>query len=129
MLEQCKKDLKILELEYLDNKNIASNGSCMAWCFWNGTIGCDHFDMGKWESAKNIYDEWTLIAKTWQFLSLTAQIFKVDEDGDNYNNDYNIQNKILAEFIVENGSVKVREPIEKILKYYSIDRFTFKMYY
>lgn len=88
-----------LELNYLDNNQILT---CMAtgpygWCDWEGNIGCNTFNVGKWPEPIDIYEDWVIIAEAFPFLDLTCQIL----DQETCVNDVPIH--VVIEFIIKNG--------------------------
>lgn len=84
--EEKRKELELslglLDLEYLQNEQIVSSwvGGPHGWCFWDGTIGCDGYNIGKWPSVKTVLKEWKLIAHTWPFLKLKCQLWDEEDD-------------------------------------------------
>jgi hypothetical protein len=119
--QEVRKSLGILNLEYLQNHQIASSyiGGPHGWCSWDGTIGCGDYNIGKYPSVKRVFEEWKLIASTWPFLKLRCQLWS-DEEESNYNNDSdsysdNIkESRPLIEYIIENGTVSLIKPKRKL---------------
>lgn len=70
----------ILDLDYLDNHRIASCwiGGPHGWCDWNGSIGCNNSNIGKWPSVEEVYDEWIAIARTFPYLQLECQLLSAE---------------------------------------------------
>jgi hypothetical protein len=95
-LQEWRKSLGILELEYLTNDRIQSSwiGGPHGWCDWDGSIGCSTHNIGKWPSAEDVTEEWQRIAEAFPYLDLTAQC--VEDEG---------EGRIADEWRVVNGSV------------------------
>lgn len=107
-LAKVEKELGILNIKYLRNCQIATSyiGGPYGWCSWDGVIGCDGYNIGKWPSVKSIYKEWVLIAKTWPFLNLKCQLWNTEF----INQDNCIKPLPIVEFTVANGTVLISEP-------------------
>lgn len=96
----------ILRLNYLSNAQIASAwiGGPHGWCDWNGQIGCDNYNLGKWPSDDDITEDWTAIAEAFPYLDLTAQCLEDEGEGDP-----------AAQWRVHAGTVEYNpEPTERI---------------
>lgn len=107
-LNDLKKELGVLSLQYLGNDRIASCyiGGGKGWCSWDGTIGCDGFNIGKWPSVKEVLKEWQLIAKEWPFLDLRCQLW----NGEHHNPEEREDYAPVIEFVVKNGIVTLSLP-------------------
>ena len=81
-------------------------------CNWDGSIGCDGYNVGKCPDVGSIFEEWKLIAEAWPFLKLKCQL---------WDKGYDDCEKPVIEFIVENGSVLLQKP-EYILEYNNENR-------
>ena len=103
-LQRICKELDIINLEYLANDRISSSyvDGPHGWCDWNGNIGCNSHNIGKWPSVEDVTEEWTKIAKAFPFLNLKAQLF----DGEHCEEG----TKPLVEFQVANGKLSVTPP-------------------
>jgi hypothetical protein len=97
----------ILDLQYLDNNWILScwMGGPHGWCNPDGTIFSNTFNIGKWPEFEEVLEEWELIAKTFPFLKLNAQL--VNNEGED--------DKPEVGFILGGGKVKVYKPEQKIV--------------
>lgn len=73
--------LRSLDLEYLTNNRVAAAyiGGPHGWCDWDGRIGCNSFNIGKWPGIGQVTSEWERIAAAFPFLRLRAQL--VAEEG------------------------------------------------
>jgi hypothetical protein len=100
--ESWRNSINGLDLRYLNNDRIMSAwiGGPKGWCDWDGTIGCDNYNIGKWPSATDVDAEWRLIAAAWSFLDLRCQL--VPDEGDAMTP--------AVEWRVSNGNVEVVEP-------------------
>lgn len=97
--------LGMLPVEYLDlSCRIATAyvGGPHGWCAWDGTIGEDGHNVGKWPSVAKVAAEWGVIAAAFPGLSLRAQLFSGEacEDGA----------VPLVEYRVASGAVVVVAP-------------------
>lgn len=94
-----------IPLNYLDNDRIVSSwiGGSKGWCNWNGKILCDNFNIGKWPSVQDVYNDWVAIAKAFPFLDLKAQLLSTEIcDMDN-------EPEVVVQFNIKNGKVKMSE--------------------
>lgn len=99
-----------IQLQYLNNHRIASSwiGGAHGWCSWDGTIGCSNYNIGKWPSVQEVYEDWVCIASEFPFLDLRCQLMN-EEAGESESI------KPLVEFRIKDGKVLVCEP-EEILE-------------
>lgn len=109
-IKKVKNELGVLDLDYLQNHQIASSyiGGPHGWCSWDGHIGCDGYNIGKYPSVKSVYKEWKQIATTWPFLKLRCQLWNKG-----YGEEDSHQRPVI-EYIIENGNVTVIEPKKKL---------------
>ena len=120
----CKKkyEVKDLDIYYLQNSRIVSCwiGGTKGWCDWNGNIECSNYNIGKWPSIKEVYEEWCVIAKEFPYLNLRSQLMNceayeaISDDGEN-------EPKPIVEFIVKDGKVEMVEPTEQLIPMTDID--------
>lgn len=107
--DRWREALGVLPLEYLYNAQIASCyiGGPHGWCAWNGRIGSDSTNIGKWPSAEGVLEEWRTIASTFPFLSLTCQLFSGEtcEEG----------TRPLVEYVVAEGRATARSPEDRTM--------------
>ncbi len=98
------KKYGLLDLEYLHNERICSCwiGGPKGWCSWSGHIGCNNYNIGKWPSIEEVYNEWVLIAQTFPYLDLTCQLLDGETSEEN--------SQAVVEFIVKDGTVEMRIP-------------------
>lgn len=75
-LEKFSKKNKVLQLNYLENTQIASRliGGPHGWCDWNGNIGCKTYNIGKWPSIEEVIEEAKIIAEAFPFLNMTIRL-------------------------------------------------------
>lgn len=102
--EAIKKAHGVLELEYLTNSQIVSCyvGGPHGWCSWEGDIFCNSFNIGKWPSTEQVYEEWCLIAKTFPFLDLRCQLMNVESCEEDP--------QPVIEYVVKDGKVTMVMP-------------------
>jgi hypothetical protein len=108
---KIKEKYKIISnLEYLNNNRIVSSwiGGPHGWCSWDGYIGCNNYNIGKYPSVEEIYNEWKLIAAAFPFLELKCQLLSGETCEDDL--------YPIIEFSLKNGKVKIYKPKE-ILDY------------
>lgn len=105
--DAARDAMGVLDLTYLRNQRIASAyiGGPHGWCNWDGRIGCNSYNVGKWPSVSEIFSEWELIAKTFPYLSLWSQLYS----GEGCEEDI----VPVIEFIVEGGTVRAQSPTER----------------
>ena len=96
-----------IPLNYLNNHQIASSwiGGAHGWCSWNGEIGCSNYNIGKWPSVGDVYDEWERIAKAFPFLELKCQLMNHEAGEDDA-----FDPGPVVEFRIKNGLVKMAKP-------------------
>lgn len=101
----------VKNLEYLTNSRISSAwiGGPHGWCSWNGKIGCSNYNIGKYPSVTDVYNEWVEIAKAFPFLDLKCQLMNGEAGEDEVP-------VPVVEFEVKDGEVKAYAPKE-ILDY------------
>ena len=70
--EELKELYPPLDLAYITNSRIASSwiGGPHGWCSWNGKIGCSNYNIGKWPSVEEVYNDWVKVAEAFKFLDL-----------------------------------------------------------
>lgn len=114
MVSKIEKDTHNFadKLYYLENYNILSSwiGGPHGWCDWNGNIGCNNYNIGKYPSATEVLEEWKLIAKAFPFLELKCQLFNCESGEDD------ITPEALIQFNIKNGKVTTSKP-KKVLLY------------
>lgn len=105
-LKIVSQDLRILDLDYLRNHQIDNCwiGGPHGWCSWDGTIGCDGFNIGKYSSIEEVHKEWLLIAQKWPNLKLRCQLWNGEEE----------DTKPVVEFIIDNGTVQIIKPTTEL---------------
>lgn len=105
---ETRVQYRVLDLEYITNRRIASAyvGGPHGWCNWDGAIGCNSYNIGKWPSVENVLDEWRIIATAFPFLDLRCQLYSGEtcEDGI----------VPLVEYVVGGGRVELVAPGEPI---------------
>lgn len=107
------KKINSLDIYCLRNQRINSSyiGGRHGWCNFSGNIITSNYNIGKWPSVEGVYEEWEIIAKAFPFLDLTCQL--VDRE---YDKDYEVKGyKVLIEYVVKEGKVKVQKPKGQLL--------------
>lgn len=106
---------KLLPIHYLQNHRILSSwiGGPHGWCNWNGYIGTNNYNIGKYPSVSEVYKEWKIIAKEFPFLDLRCQLMdgEAGEDKDI---------SPVVEFVVSNGKVRIKKP-KDFIDYTNVD--------
>jgi hypothetical protein len=102
--DRTKRELGLLDLEYLSNSQIVSSyvGGPHGWCNWNGYIGCDTYNIGKWPSTEDVYNEWKTIAEAFPYLNLKCQLFSGEQCDENV--------RPLIQYNIINGTVNMEIP-------------------
>lgn len=114
-----------LNLDYLRNSRIVSSwiGGAHGWCDWNGNILCDNYNIGKWPSVKEVYNEWKIIAKAFPYLDLTCQLMNHEASCEDM-----VDNPSpIVDFIVKNGKVRMKTP-NGYLRVPSFPEFSFEIF-
>jgi hypothetical protein len=108
--EQKNSEIKSLNLSYLQNSRIVSSwiGGAHGWCDWNGNIGTSNYNIGKWPSVEEVYNDWVQIAEAFPFLELTSQLqnSEVGED--------DVIAVPVVEYRIKDGKVEMYDPTELI---------------
>jgi hypothetical protein len=101
-------DLNRLDLHYLKNRRIVSSwiGGPHGWCDWEGNINCRNYNIGKWPSVEEVYNEWVTIAKAFPYLELSAQLY----NGETSEED----SSPVIEFNIKDGKVEMSIPEEPL---------------
>ena len=109
-VEEVRKELQMIKLEYLGNDRIMSCwiGGSKGWCDWQGNIFSNNYNVGKWPTVEDIEKEWGLIAAAFPFLKLKSQLFDKEsgEEG----------GKPVIQFDVEAGKVIVSRPKQPLMQ-------------
>lgn len=107
-LTVIKESLGILNLEYLQNEQIVSNyiHGPHGWCAWDVVVRCGDYNIGKYPSVKEIFNEWPTNAKTWPFMKLRCQLWNGECDNDDPHP--------VIEFSVDNSMISLSEPMETL---------------
>lgn len=102
------EEVNPIELEYLYNSQIVSSwiGGPHGWCDWNGNIGTRNYNIGKYPSIQDVYNEWKLIAKQFPYLNLKCQLLS----GESCESDA----VPVIEYTVKNGKVSMKIPKEQL---------------
>jgi len=113
-----QNEVGVLELQYLHNSRIVSSwiGGPHGWCDWDGNIQTSNYNIGKWPSIEEVYEEWKIIARAFPFLKLRAQLMNCEACETDA-----IDPKPVVEFIVENGTITMVEPESQLLEMTEID--------
>ena len=95
-----------LGLSYLNNSQIVSSwiGGPHGWCDWQGNIHTRNYNIGKWPSVEEVYNDWVTIAEAFPFLDLRCQLLN-SEAGEEVD-----EQKPVVEFVVKDGKVEMVEP-------------------
>lgn len=103
-----REEYGTLPLEYLRNSRILSSwiGGPHGWCSWNGYIGCNNYNIGKYPDVETVFNEWVEIAKAFPFLDLRCQLLSGET--------CEMGAKPVVEYIVKDGKVELIEPAEQI---------------
>lgn len=101
-----RAELGHIPLSYLGNSRIVSSwiGGPHGWCDWEGNIGSRNYNIGKWPSVKEVYEDWKKIAAAFPFLDLKCQLMGHEAGPDDG------EDKPLIEFTVKAGKVKMSVP-------------------
>ncbi len=102
------ESLKVLNLDYLANHRIVSAwvGGPHGWCDWDGYIGCNNYNIGKYPTMEEVFNEWYQIAEAFPFLELDCQLLS-GETCTEFR-----EQKPLVNFHIEEGQVQVGVPLQ-----------------
>jgi len=113
-IDESRRKYRVLSLNYLHNSRIATSyiGGSHGWINWDGTVGCDSYNIGKHPSVGEVYEDLRDIAKTWNFLNFKVQLL-------NHENGYpecaaGGPPGPIVEFSVSNGEVSVYAPTKQL---------------
>lgn len=97
-LDNLRKRMNKIELEYLSNSQIVSSfiGGPHGWCNWTGNIFTNSYNIGKWPSVEAVHDEWNRIAGAFPYLKLTSWLMSGEQCEENL--------RPLVKFRVEDGA-------------------------
>jgi len=111
--ESKQAEAGVLNIHYLQNSQIASSwiGGAHGWCQWDGTIETSNYNIGKWPSIEEVYNEWLIIAEAFPFLNLRCQLMNCEACEDEPSN----SPMPIVEFIVKDGKVEIAEPTEQLI--------------
>ena len=100
-----------LELNYMSNSRIVSSwiGGPHGWCNWDGTIGSSNYNIGKWPSVQDVYEDCVKIAEAFPFLNMKVQLMNQEAGEDDR------PLEAIVEYSIKGGEVDMYEPTE-ILK-------------
>ncbi len=100
-LNALRQRVGFLDLDYLKNQRVVSTwiGGPHGWCDWDGRVGADTYNIGKWPDADTVTREWRLIASAFPFLRLRAQLVTHEGTGEP-----------AVEWALADGHVDQREP-------------------
>lgn len=98
----------ITRIEYCDNHRVLSCwiGGPHGWIDWNGKVGCDNYNIGKWPNAEVVQAEWKAIAKAFPYLDLKCQLLSGETCEDNL--------FPVIQYNISKGKVKVVKPTKMI---------------
>ena len=105
--DECRKKVgHIDEIYYLSNSQIVSIwvGGPKGWCDWNGNIRTCNYNIGKWPSVEEVYNEWVIIAKEFPFLNLKAQLLDAEINQDDHE-----EFKVVVEYVIKDGKVEMQD--------------------
>lgn len=97
--------LGVLNLRYLTNARIMSSwiGGPHGWCDWDGRIGCNTHNIGKWPAVEEVQEDLDAIAGTWPFLRMQVQLVTDEGEGE-----------LAAMWVVRDGTPTFVEPGERL---------------
>lgn len=101
-VDDLRERLNHIPLHYLQTDRIMSCyvGGVNGWVNWDGTIGENNRNIGKWPEIDEVATDWQALADAFPYLDLQCQLFNGEQ-----NEDYS---RPVVHFIVRNGDVTVR---------------------
>jgi hypothetical protein len=90
-----------VELSYLNNSRIVSSyiGGPHGWCNWDGTIGCDTYNIGKYPSGRDVYEDLRTLGTFFPFLHLKLWLFDDEPE------DVDTERRALMYAVLKDGEV------------------------
>jgi hypothetical protein len=112
--DKCQEELGIISVGYLHNSQICSSwiGGPHGWCNWDGSIYTANYNIGKWPSVEEVFNEWKEIAKAFPFLDLKCQLMNHEASCEDM---ADVPGPVV-EFTLKNGKVKMSLPKEQLAK-------------
>lgn len=106
--EDWKKKWGLIETEYVKSSWVSCCfvGGPHGWCHPDGSIGYAD-NVGKWPSIEEVYNEWMLIAKEFQFLELEVTLMSGESCEDFI--------EPVVSMLIRNGVVELVDPKERNL--------------
>lgn len=94
-----------ISTEYTSNHRVMSSyiGGPHGWIDWSGNVFCNSYNIGKWPSVEEVFNEWSKIAEAFPYLELTNQLFSGEAGSDE-------EIHPVVEFEVKGGKVEIKEP-------------------
>jgi hypothetical protein len=101
MTDEIMEEYRILSLNYLRNDRVSSLwvGGLNGWCDWDGHIGCNTYNIGKWPNVDEVTDDLREISRAFPFLNMSVQTLS---DGIGCGDELSL----TSEWKVEDGEVK-----------------------
>ena len=101
--DEFKKKINFIDLNYVDNNWFSSAfiEGAYGWCHPNGKIGYS-YNIGKWPTLKEVYEDWRTIAKEFPFLDVGITLYN-GEDCDE-------KIKPLVSMKIKNGKIVIFDP-------------------
>lgn len=104
--ESISKKYGALELNYMSNSRIVSSwiGGPHGWCNWDGTIGTNNYNIGKYPSVQDVYEDCVKIAEAFPFLEMKVQLLNQEAGEDER------PTEAVIEYSIANGNIDMYEP-------------------
>ena len=98
-----------LELNDMSNTRIVSSwiGGPHGWCNWDGTIGSNNYNIGKYPSVQDVYEDCAKIAEAFPFLEMKVQLLDQESGSDE-------PSTAVIEYALKDGKVNMYEPAEAL---------------
>jgi hypothetical protein len=98
----------VLNLNYLSNSRIVSSwvGGPHGWCNWDGIIGSSNYNIGKYPSVQDVYEDCVKIADAFPFLEMKVQLMNQEAGED----DTSLE--AIIEYSIKGGVVDMYNPME-----------------
>ena len=114
--EILESKIKGLQLYHLYNDRIDSCwiGGLKGWCDWDGTIFCNNYNVGKWPSYREIFDDLQAISSNFPYLNFKLQLLNYE-----IGEEETVKLKPVLSFQVKDGGVKELFNKKLITKIYS----------
>lgn len=123
-LREILEKYRILHLSFLKNSRIISSfiGGPHGWCDWDGRIGCNTFNIGKYPSVEEVHEDWKKIAEAFPYLDLRCQLWNCEAGCE----DSVMDPRPVVEYLVKDGKVEILAPTLPYIPHAQLNKYVFE---